>query len=111
MSRLLIDSSRLRPLGTVLLTAWLLGMSASAQGAGSGMPWETPLQSVLDSITGPVANALGVIAITAFGLLVAFSEGGGMLARALQILLGLSIAYGAVSFFLTFFGFAGGLAF
>ena len=31
-----------------------------AHGAGAGMPWETPLNSFLNSLTGPVAKIAGV---------------------------------------------------
>ena len=87
-----------------------LPAQAWAAGAGGGMPWEQPLQKVLDSVSGPVAQTLGVLAIIAFGLGLAFSEGGG-LRTALGILFGLAIAYASSTFFMTFFGFAGGALF
>ena len=78
-----------------------------------GMRW-TPqrrtIVEVLASVSGPVAQTLGVLAIIVFGLGMAFSEGGG-LRTALGILFGLAIAYSASTFFLTFFGFAGGALF
>ena len=80
-----------------------------AYAAGSGMPWETPLQAVVDSITGPVAQAAAVIAVTIFGLGLAFSESGSGMRRGLSILFGLAIAFAAASFFLDWFGFAGGM--
>jgi type IV secretory pathway VirB2 component (pilin) len=80
-----------------------------AHAAGSGMPWETPLQAVVDSITGPVAQAAAVIAVTIFGLGLAFSESGSGMRRGLSILFGLAIAFAAASFFLDWFGFAGGM--
>lgn len=83
---------------------------AAAGGGGGGMPWEAPLQKVLTSVSGPVAQTLGVIAIIVFGLGMAFSDGGG-LRTALGIVFGLAIAYAASSFFMTFFGFAGGAIF
>jgi type IV secretion system protein VirB2 len=72
------------------------------------MPWETPLQAVVDSITGPVAQAAAVIAVTVFGLGLAFSENGSSMRRAISILFGLAIAFAAGSFFLDWFGFGGG---
>ena len=40
------------------MTATLaLMLAAPAHAAGSGMPWEAPLEQVVDSITGPVAGA------------------------------------------------------
>lgn len=80
-----------------------------AHAAGSGMPWETPLQAVVDSVTGPVAQAAAVIAVTIFGLGLAFSESGSGMRRGLSILFGLAISFAAASFFLNWFGFAGGM--
>ncbi len=79
--------------------------------AGSGLPWESPLQRILDSISGPVAKVVGVIAIVITGLGLAFGEGGGLMRKVLSIVFGLSIAFSASSFALAFFGFAGGCAF
>jgi type IV secretion system protein TrbC len=77
--------------------------------AATGMPWESPLQNVLDSISGPVVQILGIIAIILFGLGLAFSESGGMMRKALWVMLGLSIAFSAVSWGISFLGFSGGL--
>jgi hypothetical protein len=35
----------------------IMAFATSAHAAGSGMPWEGPLEQVVDSITGPVARA------------------------------------------------------
>jgi type IV secretion system protein VirB2 len=58
-----------------------------------------------------VAQTIGVLAVILFGLGLAFSEGGGVLRSGLGILFGLSIAFSASSFFVAFFGFAGGAMF
>src|SRR5262245_19661300 len=76
--------------------------------ASAGMPWEGPLQALLNSISGPVAQTIGVIAIVVFGLALAMSDGGG-LRTALGIVFGLSIAFSATSFGVSFFGFTGGV--
>ena len=64
----------------LLLAAMLMLLAGAAQAAGSSMPWEGPLQSILESIQGPL----------------------------IQIVFGLSIAFAASSFFLSFFSFSGG---
>ena len=103
--------SYVKKLSVVLLAALLLGSVPSLTlAAGGGLPWETPLQAVLDSISGPVASAVGTIAVIAFGLTLAFGAGGSGLRTAIGILFGLSVAFAATTFFLPFFGFAGGLA-
>ena len=73
------------------------------------MPWEGPLTQILDSLSGPVARIIGVIAIIMTGLGIAFGEGGGGLRKLLFIVFGLSIAFSASTFFLAFFGFGGGV--
>lgn len=79
-----------------------------AQAAGSGMPWEEPLQRVLESVQGPVAKIIAVIIIIVTGLTLAFGETAGGFRRLIQIIFGLSIAFAASSFFLSFFSFGGG---
>jgi type IV secretion system protein TrbC len=83
-------------------------VATEAQAAGSGMPWEQPLQKVLDSVQGPVAKIVAVIIIITTGLTLAFGETAGGFRRLIQIIFGLSIAFAASSFFLSFFSFGGG---
>jgi type IV secretion system protein VirB2 len=92
----------------IFLTALVLVLAQPAWASGSNMPWETPLQSILDSITGPVAKIAGVIAITITGLMWAFGDTSGVMRRGIQIVFGLSVAFTASSFFLSFFSFGGG---
>ena len=92
---------------TTLFAATLL-VATSAEAAGSGMPWEAPLQKVLDSVQGPVAKIVAVIIIITTGLTLAFGETAGGFRRLVQIVFGLSIAFAASSFFLSFFSFGGG---
>jgi type IV secretory pathway VirB2 component (pilin) len=97
----------LRPALAGLAVAAAL-LAAQAQAAGSGMPWEQPLQQVLESVQGPVAKIVAVIIIITTGLTLAFGETAGGFRRLIQIIFGLSIAFAASSFFLSFFSFGGG---
>lgn len=90
-----------------LVTAALV-TAAPAHAAGSSMPWEAPLQAILESIQGPVAKIVAVIIIIATGLALAFGDTSGGFRRLIQIVFGLSIAFAASSFFLSFFSFGGG---
>ena len=92
----------------LLLAALLLFLARTAQAAGSSMPWEAPLQSILESIQGPVARIVAVIIIIATGLALAFGDTSGGFRKLIQIVFGLSIAFAASSFFLSFFSFSGG---
>ena len=96
------------PLLWLLGVALLLALTVPAQAAGSSMPWEAPLQSILESIQGPVARIIAVIIIIATGLTLAFGDTSGGFRRLIQIVFGLSIAFAASSFFLSFFSFSGG---
>lgn len=89
----------------------VLFAASNALASGSGMPWEDMLTKIMDSITGPVAKAAGVIAIASTGLALAFGEGGHGFRKLLQIVFGLSIAFTASSFLLGFLGFGGGAGF
>ncbi|MBU6298974.1 MAG: TrbC/VirB2 family protein [Alphaproteobacteria bacterium] len=76
--------------------------------AGTNMPWEQPLQQILDSVQGPVAKIIAVLIIVVTGLTLAFGETSGGFRRLIQIVFGISIAFAASSFFLSFFSFGGG---
>ncbi len=82
----------------------------TAFASGSNMPWESKLDAILDSLTGPVSRVLGAMSIIGAGIGVAFSDGGSGLRKVLFVVLGLSITYAAVSWGLPFLGFGGGLA-
>lgn len=92
----------------LVLLACLALSADPAHATGSNMPWEAPLESILQSIEGPVARIVAVIIITITGLTLAFGETSGGFRRLIQIVFGLSIAFAATSFFLAFFTFGGG---
>ncbi|MDO5703923.1 MAG: TrbC/VirB2 family protein [Paracoccus sp. (in: a-proteobacteria)] len=89
--------------------AWTsIVLAPTAHAAGSSMPWEAPLTSILQSVEGPVARIVAVIIIIVTGLTLAFGDTGGGFRRLIQIVFGISIAFAASSFFLSFFSFGGG---
>jgi type IV secretion system protein TrbC len=99
---------RLATAYTVILFA---ALTAPAYAAGSNMPWEQPLNQILESVQGPVAKVISVIIIVIIvitGLTLACGETSGGFRRLIQIVFGLSIAFAASSFFLSFFQFGGG---
>jgi type IV secretory pathway VirB2 component (pilin) len=107
---------RTRAMQLVIVSSLLAIATATAQsgsfglgGLGGGMPWEGPLQQLLTSLTGPVSQVIGAVAIIGLGVGIAFSEGGSMMRKALWVVLGLAIAFNAVSWGLGFLGYSGGL--
>jgi type IV secretion system protein TrbC len=81
-------------LGAALAASWFYCAAASAQ-----LPWETPLQTLQTSLTGPVAKSIGVIALAVAGGMLAF---GGELSdftrRMLMVVLALSVMLLASNF-------------
>ena len=104
-----LRSAASRAASTASFAVLALTLAPAAHAAGSGMPWEAPLQSVLDSIEGPVAKIIAVMIIILTGLTLAFGDTSGGFRRLIQIVFGISIAFAASSFFLTFFAFGGGV--
>ncbi len=103
-----IASFERRIVSTAVVVAACLAASP-AFAAGSNMPWEQPLNQILQSVEGPVAKIIAVIIIIVTGLSLAFGDTSGGFRRLVQIVFGLSIAFAASSFFLSFFSFGGGV--
>lgn len=108
-----MNSSMTKEVLKVILLALILIilLPVFAYASGAGLPWESPLEKILDSVSGPVAKVVGIIVIVLTGLGIAFGEGGGLMRKVLNIVFGLSVAFSATSFGLSFFGFSGGCAF
>jgi type IV secretion system protein TrbC len=98
-----------RPIVPAAIASVQVLVSVPAWAAGSNMPWEQPLNQILQSVEGPVAKILAVIIIIVTGLTLAFGDTSGGFRRLIQIVFGLSIAFAASSFFLSFFSFGGGV--
>ncbi len=103
-----VRHERSRVAAFLIVGALFLALAPAAHASGSSMPWETPLNQILQSVQGPVAKIMSVIIITATGLTLAFGDTAGGFRRLIQIVFGLSIAFAASSFFLSFFSFSGG---
>jgi type IV secretory pathway VirB2 component (pilin) len=93
------------------VAAALVLLPSHAFASGTSMPWETPLQNIVDSVTGPVAKGVAILAIVVAGLGMAMGEGGGFFRKAAGIVFGIAIAFAATQWGMTFFGFAGGAGF
>jgi type IV secretion system protein VirB2 len=105
----MIQGARIRIRCTAILAFIVAALTAGpALAAGSNMPWEQPLQQILQSIEGPVSKIVAVIIIIVTGLTLAFGDTSGGFRRLIQVVFGLSIAFAASSFFLSFFSFGGG---
>src|SRR3546814_5083623 len=68
----------------VIAAVLVATLATSASASGSGMPWEAPLQQVLESVQGPVAKIIAVIIIITTGLTLAFGETSGGFRRLIR---------------------------
>lgn len=77
---------------TPILAAFaVLGCACVAQ--ASSMPWDTPLQAIVNSLQGNTAKAIGILSIVAGGAGYALTENNGGLAKVFRVIL----ALGAIS--------------
>ena len=99
--------SNIKPLIMLSLTTlWFI--CPDLLGSDTGMPWEEPLNQITDSLTGPVARSVGLIALAVTGLTLAMGEAGGLFRRLVQLVFGLSIAFSAATWGMGLFGTASG---
>ena len=84
----------------------LLASAAAAATSGPAMPWDTPLTTIRDSLSGTVAHILVTVAVIPTGLVFAFSEAGTGARRLFGVAFGGAIALGALTV-MTAIGFAG----
>jgi type IV secretion system protein VirB2 len=102
-----IRSTVSRAASLIALVALTLPVHAAhAAGGGAAMPWDGPLNSLVNNLTGPTVRALVIVAIVAAGLLWAFTRHEEGLKRLGQIAFGGAIAMGAVTMMASL-GFAG----
>lgn len=92
-----MSSTPARTASIALCLLFVSAPAAFASSAGAPMPWDTPLQNLLDNLTGPTARALVLIAIVGCGLLWAFTRNEEGLKKLGQIAFGGAIALGAVT--------------
>src|SRR5204862_7194203 len=79
---------------------------AAAATNGPAMPWDSPLQTILQSLSGTVAHVLITVAVISTGLVFAFTEHGSGARRLFGVAFGGAIALGELSF-MTAVGWAG----
>lgn len=85
-----------------------LALPAAANVSSTGMPWETTLEKIQASITGPVARIVSVILVAAGGLTLAM--GGGQAVKPFAwTAIGVGLAVNAANLMMPMFGVSGAL--
>ena len=59
-------------IGLLTLASLFLSVPAFAAGGGQALPWEAPLTRLQQSLSGPVAGAIAIIALVAIGVTLVF---------------------------------------
>ena len=79
----------------LLLSVLFIG-AAQASGGGTGMPWESGLETVQQSLTGPVAKAICLIGIVGSGIMLIWGgEVSGFLKTVVYVILVICLIMGA----------------
>lgn len=81
---------------------------ADASTGGGSLPWETPLEAIRDSVTGPVAYAISLMGIVVAGaMLVWGGEIGDFVRRIIMLTLAISLIVFAANILATLFNVSG----
>jgi type IV secretion system protein TrbC len=81
---------------------------AAASTTGGALPWETPLQAIRDSVTGPIAYAISLMGIVVAGaMLVWGGEIGEFVRRIIMLTLAISLIVFAANILATLFNVSG----
>jgi type IV secretion system protein TrbC len=76
----------------LLVGSFYLSISTALAATTGGLPWDTPVQTLQNDLTGPVATGISVIAFLAAGAALVFGEElGGIAKKALFVVLGVAM--------------------
>lgn len=85
-----------KKLNQLLIAALITPMiTAKAHATSTGMPWESGVQSIFDSLTGPLIGWIAVIVIIIGGLALAFGNMEGGVKKIIGAVIGLAVVAGA----------------
>lgn len=104
-------NGRLGRAGALAAMLLLSTSAAFAQATAGNLPWEAPLQTLITSLTGPVAFAIAVVGILACGAGLVFGgEMTELLRRLLQVGIAVCVVVFAVQILNNWIGFAAEVA-
>lgn len=75
----------------------LLPFETFAQAVAGPAPWEDGLCRIAKSISGPIPKYAAVICVAVMGMLMAFGELGGIFKTMAVVVIGISMAIGAIA--------------
>ena len=106
------DSSRLTWTKSALLSSLvMLATGPAVASSGSGLPWDAPIQKLVQGVSGPVAFGFAFMGLIAVGVRWVFGGDLGPVAKNLMTLvIGVAILSGAAGFLAAMFGLSGAVA-
>ncbi len=87
----------MRKISILIVAMTILAKDAFAAISGSGLPWEAPLLQIAESLQGPVASSLAIIALVLAAVSLMFFEMNRGIRWFVSAVLGFSIAAAAFS--------------
>lgn len=92
----------------ILFSLTMLAASVALGSTMTGLPWESPLQTIGNSLTGPVAGIFSLIAIAICGVAAAIGHDlSGFVKSLIGIVFIISVVLGAASLIRILFGSSG----
>ncbi len=100
----------IKQLGAAAFCWCVVQLAHASSAGGGGLPWEAPLKRIADSLTGPVALAISLIAfVVAGGTLVFGGELSEFARRAVMVVMAVAFLVLGGQFMSTLFGVSGAL--
>lgn len=76
----------------VALSLMLGSIGQATASTSGGLPWDTPVQTLQNDLTGPIATGISVVAFLAAGAALVFGEElGGIAKKALYVVMGVAM--------------------
>ena len=89
---------------TIVAFIWSLTARASST---TSLPWDSPMQTLVNSLTGPVLLGISILAVMLCGLMLAYGDFSSTGKRIVSVVMGISLACAAPSVVVTWFHFSG----
>jgi len=92
-------------MGSLIIVGFLLAADPDFATSTSGMPWETPMEKIKDSLTGPIAMAISLLGVVVAGVALIFGgEMGDFTHRVIMLVFVIAMILSASSFLSALFG-------
>ena len=93
-----------------VLSLSALFIETAVAGTTTGLPWEDPIDKIVNSITGPIAFGVAVLGVAIAGITLSFGgEISDITRRVMMVVLAVALTVSAASFLRILFGTTGAI--